>query len=73
MDKYIIIHAHGHQPQEEKLAFKKVAGSSAAKWRLVLFGYASFQSSEVDRGGARGAMAPPIIVPRPGNPEQVGN
>ena len=29
--------------------------------------------SEVDRGGARGAMAPPIIVPRPGNPEQVTN
>ena len=38
VDKYIIIHAHGHQPQEEKLAFKKVAGSSAAKWRLVWFG-----------------------------------
>ena len=46
VDKYIIIHAHGHQPQEEKLAFKKVAGSSAAKWRLVLFGYASFQSGK---------------------------
>ena len=41
VDKYIIIHAHGHQPQEEKLAFKKVAGSSAAKWRLVWFGYVS--------------------------------
>ena len=23
VDKYIIIHAHGHQPQEEKLVFKK--------------------------------------------------
>ena len=31
------------------------------------------ECSEVDRGGARGAMAPPIIVPRPGNPEQVTN
>ena len=46
VDKYIIIHAHGHQPQKEKLAFKKVAGSSAAKWRLVWFGYASFQSGK---------------------------
>ena len=33
----------------------------------------SIPTSEVDRGGARGAMAPPIIVPLPGNPEQVTN
>ena len=38
---------------------KTVPFIALSKLLLLLF------SSEVDRGGARGAMAPPIIVPRP--------
>ena len=47
--------------------------TSKLKFVTVMFLSCVIYGSEVDRGGARGAMAPPIIVPRPGNPEQVTN